>query len=235
MNKKILVMVALFAMLVVSACNEKKSPVLNETVNSKNITQVSEKITSDAVISNEELNLFVGGLNRLITTDAEYEGKSVGEIIELQKTFLRENLNKQVDDAMLRIAISANHEFKFDGMIPYDTLDISRNYFRYTVTNPTDKEMTNVEGALTFYNVQGTLVKNYPLKSSLLMKEGETIKPGESRTFNMPFENDPKSPRDQTMRNQFKNLRSVWRAVTVEFSDGTKLTTTPPEKEKNAE
>jgi hypothetical protein len=200
---------------------------MNEVVNKGNIVQIGEKVAADEIISPEDINLFVGGLNRMITEKAEYSGKTVGEIIDMQKAFTRENLGESVKSGMVRIALNANHEFKLDGIIPYDTLDTYVTYFRYTLTNTSDKDIKNLNGSLAFYNQAGTLVKNYPLKTEVVLKD-EVIKAGESKTLNMPFNYDPESPRDVTIRNQFQQLRPVWQATLIEFTDGETISVQKP-------
>jgi hypothetical protein len=235
MKLKSLLTLASFAVLTIvlaSCTTEQKSPVLGEQVTQQNILTVGEKIINDQAISNEEINLFANGLSRIVSGEEELTGQTVGEIIDGQKKFNRDNLNANLDKAMTRIALKANHEFILEGIIPYDTLETSINFIRYQLTNKSDKDIKNLIGSLAFY--QGNnLVKNYPLNASVALKD-EVLKPGETKTINLPFDHDPTKARDKAMREQFKYLRPVWQATEIVFTDGETISIAPKEEKKEA-
>ena len=221
--KKIINSILLLAVLViVSACNnEPKSPLLNEVVTTSNIVEVGDKVTTDELMTNDEINLFINGLNRMINTpECEFNGKSVGEIIELQEADARTKLQTSVGQLVNRLALNANHSFKLLNIFPYDTLESYNTVFKYEVTNKSDKNIKKIVGSLAFYNQANQLIKNYPLKSDFTLKAGEVIEAGGAKQFVLPFTHDPKSPRDMAIREQMSNLRPVWTPTSIEFEDG---------------
>jgi len=51
----------------------------------------------------------------------------------------------------------------------------------------------------------------------------ETIPVGKTIRFIIPYTHDKNNIRDEMMRNDIKNMRAVWIATMLEFSDGSQI------------
>ncbi len=206
--------------IIFMACGEKKAPTLSESITKDNMDQVIEKITKDEVQKPEDVRLFIDGLTRIAAEDKKgFEGKTVQEIIDAQRALILENEVISMNQRFIRMKLAMNHTFNFLGIVPQDNEKGSVNFIFFEITNKSDKDIKNLQGALQFYGGQ-TLVKNFPLIAKNVLKPGEVIKVGETKRLAIPFQNDPTSPRDKAVRENLKQLTKVWQPTLIEFTDG---------------
>lgn len=224
------------------ACGEKESPNLDETITKDNMDQVIEKLTKDESMKPEDVRMFIDGLTRIAAEDKKgFEGKTVEDIIDNQRALILENEVISMNQRFIRMKLAMNHKFGFLGIVPQDNDKGSINFIFFEITNKSNKDIKNIQGALQFYSGQ-TLVKNFPLVAKNVLK-GEVIKVGETKRLAIPFQNDPASPRDKAIRDNLKQLTKVWQPTLIEFTDGKvisieqapkpKLAKTPSNAKKN--
>jgi len=236
-----LFLMAAFA-IIFMACGEKKAPTLGETITKDNMDQVIEKVTKDEVQKPEDIRLFIDGLTRIAAEDKKgFEGKTVQQIIDSQRALILESEVISMNQRFIRMKLAMNHNFGFLGIVPQDNEKGSVNFIFFEITNKSNKDIKNIQGALQFYAGQ-TLVKNFPIVAKNVLN-GQVIKVGETKRLAIPFQNDPNSPRDKAIRENLKDLTKVWQPTLIEFSDGKvisieqapkpKLAKTPNQTKKN--
>jgi hypothetical protein len=220
--KILLILVGL--MLLINSCQQQSNPKLfSEKITKNNLMDIVKKIREDKSINKDDLEYFSNGITRIASAKRDsLIGKTVGEVIMLQKELIREQSAATLATQSTRVELVMNHEFKFIGLAPRDTAGVSYDLIVYEIKNISDKEMTNLQGAIQFYDKAGQIVKNYPLVTKNLM-QGINIKPGETKRFIYPFNHDAKNERDERIRNEFKDLRPIWIATMIEFADATKI------------
>jgi hypothetical protein len=211
-------------MFIINSCQQQSnSKLFSEKITKTNLMDIVKQIRDDKTINKDDLDYFSNGITRIASAKKDsLIGKTVGEVIALQKELIREQSAATLANQSARVELVMNHEFKFIGMAPRDTAGESYDLIVYELKNVSDKEITNLQGAIQFYDQSGQIVKNYPLITKNIM-QGKGLKPGESRRFIYPFNHDAKNERDQKMRNEFKDLRPVWIATMIEFVDGTNI------------
>jgi hypothetical protein len=220
--KILLILVGL--MFVINSCQQQSdSKLFSEKITKSNLVDVVKKIREDKLINKDDLDYFSAGITRIASAKPDsLIGKTVGEVIKLQRELIREQSAATLATQSARVELVMNHEFKFLGMAPRDTAGESYDLIVYEIKNISDKEITNLQGAIQFYDKAGQIVKNYPLITKNVML-GKNLKAGENRKFIYPFLHDAANERDQKIRNEFKDLRPVWIATKIEFADSTSI------------
>jgi len=209
--------------IIITSCGEQDAPVFSEKVDIKNIESLVDKVAKDEVIKAEDINHFMNGLTRMaLDTSLGIDGKTVGDIIEAQKAFIKENTGIALVNTGLKLQLALAHKMKFVGYVPKDTLGQSYTTMVFEVTNTTDKTINGIKGALQFYTQTNQLVKNYPIVTEKIYKD-IAIKPNETKQIRMPFIHDPANDRDQMIRTSLGTLKPVWVCTELVFSDGSKM------------
>lgn len=223
MKKSLTGLLIAFIALTVISCNESEPVVYKEKVTKTNFQQITEKISNDANISAEGIANFINGLTAMIIdTTVTFEDKTVGEIINFQVENSKKRAIAIMNTSAIKLELSINHNFQFLGYQPKDTLEQNFNYMVFAVANIAEKDIKNIEGILQFFNKSNQLIKQYPLKAKIALKD-QIIEVGKTVTLKLPFTHDPENQRDMIIRTQLGALRSVWQPTMIEFADGTSI------------
>jgi hypothetical protein len=200
-----------------AGCNPKKkqeSPLLSEKIDKQNPIELAQKMKEDEKVSREEMDLFTNAMARMSNTPDSLVGKTIGEIIDMQSKALRNASAQTLINTAKRTEMFLNHSFKYHGFKPAEEKGTPLNVLIFEIVNNSDKEISHIEGALSFYNKNNQLVKRFNLSTL----DGK-IPAGKSQKFQNPFKHDPENQRDVIFRNQ-KNLRGVWQPMEIKFADG---------------
>lgn len=225
------VLMILISLAILSSCqqNEKNPAVYKEIITKENLVELSEKLDKTSELDALDLQYFSAAISRLGVIDS-LAGKSVGEVIKLQKEFARNQAATALISTAPRIELILNHSFKYVGVAPKDDAGTPLNVIVYEVTNKSDKDMVDLQGGLQFVTPQGNkLVKVYPIKSQIAIEKNGAIKPGETRRLLLPFDHSNSSVRDSLVRN-LNTLKHLWQPVEITFADGTKISVKKDEK-----
>ena len=226
-------MLSLVLVLVLASCqpNKKESKNLKEIITKTNITELFKTLRDDKDFTSEDFELLTNGMTRLVTLSVDsLLGKSVGQVIQIQKDFRREQTAASAANQATTVELVLNHDFKYIGIKPteVETKDNSMkdvDFIVYEITNKSEKEIAELQGVLRFMDQNNQLVKVYPILSSKILK-GESIKPGETKRIAHPFDHDVNNPRDEKIRNDHANLRPIWICTKIEFKDGSTISVT---------
>jgi len=227
------IVVFLITVLIFAGCqpSAKESKLVSEVVTKTNITDLFKKLRDDKDFTAQDFETFTNGMTRLVTLSVDsLMGKSVSQVMTLQKEFEREQIASTAANQATKVELVLNHEFKYVGMKPtqIDNTDNTKkevDFMVYEVTNKSEKEISNIQGMLQFMDQNNQLVKVYPIVSSKVMKD-EVIKPGETKRIAHPFDHDIANVRDEKIRNEHANLRPIWICTMIEFKDGSKISVT---------
>lgn len=215
--RHLIIALSITAFLLISCSKPEfsNSPVMQEKITLQNISDLAQKVKAEPTFSKEEIELFANGLIRYAPTKDSLIGKSVLEVIKMQKDFVRSQSNLFLERSASRVDLAVNHKFHYIGLQPNDSEQQMIDIIVFEITNTSDKDIRNLQGVLQFFTQDNQLVKIYNLKMEKALKPGETEKLGN------PFLHDKASNRDQIIRNS-TNLKAIWNPTLIEFADGTK-------------
>lgn len=212
------------AISIITSCGDQKpkSQYLNEKITKNNLYDISQKISEENKMTREDIQLLTGAVNRLGVNADSIVGKSIGELINLQNDFLRQQEFKQMISILAKAEIIANHTIKYIGMKPLDTLGNSYDYLVFEITNNSEKSIKDLTGQFRFLDANGTIIKAYPIELAKVMTSPNELKPKETRRFVYPFFHDKSNQRDSIVRST-KGLQVVWFPAIMEYTDKTKI------------
>lgn len=219
--------------IAISACKNDKNAINSEVANKKitihNLQEIAEQVANDPNFSQENMELFINALTRLGAEKDSIVDKTVVELIENQRKFLRERTAEATINSCSRIALFINHKFEYIGISFNDTNESRKiNEIIFDVTNISDKEIKKVEGELQFYLPRGELVKVFTISTATPIPASKDTN---GVRFSMPFYHDGNSERDKIIR-ESRELSAVWTPTAIEFSDGSKMIDLTKQKEK---
>ena len=170
-------------------------------------------------LSNEDAELFINAITRVGNHKDSIVGKTILELINNQKQFVRERTNDILRNSGARISLFLNHKFEYIG-IQFEDSDSKNkiNNIVFEIQNTSDKPIKKIEGRLQFYTPNGELIKLYSLVTATEVPANSD----KATRFVMPFKHDESSNRDQIIRNS-RNLSAIWTPTSIEFSDGSKI------------
>lgn len=207
-----------FAM-VIFACSEKKSSLLNETVQKDNLVEISDKIAEDKDMTREQINFLSAGLDRMSRFQDSVVGKTVGEIIEAQKKYVHELSARELKINATQAQIAFTHGFKFNKLIKVDNDTMQANVFTFALSNNADKSIKNVQGLMNIVNSRNQVLEKYQINVTKVFKPGESID-----VQTVPYAHNPQNMNHLLIRRAKdrygKSLRSIWQPLHVEFEDG---------------
>lgn len=209
-----------------ASCNQGEkldAQIYDQKFTKDNVQELLDKVTNDKSISREKMDILTAGITRLSSMNRDtIIGKSLNEVINIEEDFLKQRSIATLNTQGVKVNLVLNHEFKFVGLMPRDTLDKSFNIIVIEITNNGKSEMANMQGNLQFYDPNGQVVKSYPItiKNAL---NGEKIAAGTKKRVAIPYTHDKNNLRDEMMRNDIKNMRAIWVATMIEWADGSQI------------
>jgi len=183
-----------------------------------NFTEIINQVKHDPTISQEYLTLFSNGIARIGARIDSLEGKTVGNIIELQKEFLRKSAMTQ----MLNTSMNINHGFGLIGWEPTTDADKKFDKFKYAIQNKSNKNIQIIEGLLKFYTTNNQLIRIFPIKID------QNIGVDSTQQFESIFAYDSTNRSALLLRrlmtNKSGNALPVWQPTFIQFGDGSIIT-----------
>ena len=201
-------------------CGNNESKLLEQTITKTNLPEIIANLKNENVMDSEDIMLFSNAIGRLSNIKVDsLNGKTVQQVIEIQKEFLRENSFKQLAITGTRVAMNMNYEIKYLGLqILKDSVSNAEgNTILYEIKNNYDKAIKKVSGFMQFYNQQNQIIKQFELDNP------EQIPANGSLQFYKAFAHDRKEVRDSLVRYHNAELIVRWQPQYLEFTDGTKL------------
>ncbi|HRP02130.1 MAG TPA: hypothetical protein PLE30_05715 [Candidatus Kapabacteria bacterium] len=222
---RLLIIIALPILFI--ACNKQEdsldSKIYDQKFTAENIQDLIKQVANDKGISREKMDILTAGITRLAALKRDtIVGKTLNDVIKIEEDFLRQRSIATLNAQGVKVNLVHNHEFKFVGLMPRDTMDKSFNLLVIEITNKGKKEMTNIQGTLQFFEPSGQVVKSYPIAIKNALK-GAKIASGETKRLVIPYSNDKNNVRDVMMRNDIKNMSAVWVASMIEWADGSQI------------
>jgi hypothetical protein len=216
----------LFAFVVFSfvatlwSCNDGGSKLLDQTITKTNLPEIVNSLKSENTMSFDDIALFSNAVGRLSNIKIDtLIGKSVKEVIEMQKEFLKENNFEQLSITTARVAMNMNYEIKYLGLqVVKDTIKGDEgNNILYEIKNRQGQAIKKFSGFLQYFNQQNQLIKQFELDNP------EVIPANGSLQFYKVFKHDPAQIRDSLVRYHSNEMIVRWQPQYLEFSDGTKF------------
>lgn len=219
--KNYLILLAAMMLFCLNACNSSDErsyqSLVSEKITNENLNRLASK-ASQSEMSNSDKNLFAAGLMRYANNPDSLIGKTINDVIAKQQEYESEIAQRNVDEAAARLALFMNHSFKYLG-VKYDDTNPAqkKNKLVFQVTNKSNKDIAHIFGTLTFYALDGTMIKMYDLGTGggIISHNGKAI------IFEQSFLHDD-SFRDSLVRYS-KELRAVWTPSIIQFVDSSKL------------
>ena len=208
----------IFSFLVVG-CGKKNSTKLgNEVLKNDNIVEVVTKIKDENTMSKEDIDMFVAGLARMQESGDTIQNKTVTQIVDLQKEFLRKASMTGLLSTASRIQMNLNLSVKFTQKLKIDNDTVQGDGLEFVMTNLSKTDITGIKGAIRVVNQQGALVKIRPINFDKIL-----LKAGESKTQREVWPHNAENQYDVALR-ETKDLTAVWVVESITFSDGKKYT-----------
>ena len=222
--KFILILTAVVSLIFVSCQRNEADPqIFSEKITKENLISLVKQVSEDKTVSKEKMDLVTTGITRLATLKRDTVlGMTFSQIRQIQEEFIREQSAATLRAQGARVDLVLNHEFKFLGLIPRDTNGKSFNILAIEFKNTSEKEITNIQGSLQFFDQNNQIVKNFPIIAKNVLN-GQKIPAGKELRLAYPFNHEPNNVRDAMMRDDIKSMRSVWVATMIEFADGTQI------------
>ena len=212
-----LISLCIVAIVIFNGCDNKQtlnSEIANQVITKSNLADLSLEMQKNA--SNEDIEYFVNAITRLGNTTDSIVGKTIKQLIEEQKNYYRNELEKTLIGSGARISLFLNHKFVYRGI---QFLDDDPKQFKnnvvFEITNTSERDIKRVEGHLSFYDPDGNLIRVFSLAT------GTVIPPtGDDKAlvFTMPFIHNPNT--DDTLIRTRKDFRAIWTPSIIEFTDG---------------
>lgn len=207
-----------------SSCSNKgQSGILKEVITKDNFVNIVQNMKNDKSLSIEELDLFEKGLARYGANVDSLIGKSVGQVIELQRNYIKDyQLNTLLAQAN-NLSIHMNLSFIYIGVQKDDKDTMKSNILHFDVKNKSNEAIKRVEGNFEFYDMRNEIVKRYPILIDI------ELKPGVEQQITESYQYEPTNPRDTTIRSQFVRLQAFWKPTLLEFDNGKKYVVNYPQ------
>lgn len=226
LQKTIFILIISLSLLLIISCNQEEqldSSIYEQKITKDNLNDLIKKVSLDKSISNSNMDYITTGITRLTSLKSDtIIGKSLKDIINVEKEFAKEQSSATLLTQTTKVNLVLNHEFKFAGLIPRDTMGKTLNLIIIDVTNKGSKEMKDIQGNLQFFDQNGQIIKSYPIEIKQILN-GKNIPVGKSQQIVIPYTHDNTNVRDEMIRNDLKSMRAVWVANVIEWTDGTKL------------
>lgn len=239
--KAVAALLTLAVLVVTSACSNPK----NLRITDQNKETFMEEIKNSKKLTVEEVGLLQGylmrygvieGLKGLTGGENELplEGKTVGELIELQRKWAEETKaeearqKKLAEEAKAREEALAAELRKCITLAVWDKGFVDSDYRRglyqdlltYSITyeNNSPKDIRAFQGTVVFQDLFGDRVNSFGLKITDPIKSGEKAQWKGTTAFNQ-FDKEDTRLRDA----ELKDLKVVWMPERIIFADGTSI------------
>ncbi len=215
----VLIISGLFGtLLLISSCTKvDNSPIKSEIFNTTNIPDIIDKMKIDKALKNEDIEMFSASLARNSMTLDSLNGKTIGQIIDAQRDFLRESSVS----GLVTTAVQVSHGFKYLGWQSKDEGDKKFNVFGFAIQNKSKQDIKHVVGLLKFVDETNQMIRGFRINVT------QEIKANTLSQFNSTFPFDEKNQNDIKLRDMLDkkvpNLYAGWQPTLIEYSNGKKL------------
>lgn len=199
-----------------------------------NKDQIIEKVKKSRDLTGEEVALLMAALLRSSLSGKDFEGKTVGQIIEEQRKLAVEQESKEkeakrlAEEALRKEAQVAAELSKYLMVTPFKKSFLKSDYrsgnYEDTITigfvfeNKGDKDIRAFKGTTVFKNLFGDKIKEIPL----IYDQG--IKSGEKKNWYGSLKYNQFMSEDQKLRNtELENMKFEWKSKAIMFKDGSKI------------
>lgn len=182
-----------------------------------NFVEIINKIKEDPTMTREQLTLFTNGIARMGTQTDSLVGKTVGEIIQLQKDYLR----RSALTSMLSTSMNIHHGFGLLGWEPVEQEGKQFDVFKYAIQNKSDKNLEVVEGLLKFYTNNNQLIRIYPIRVEQSIGVDSTQQ--FESTFRYDSTNKSANMLRRLMTSETGRAIPIWQPTLIKLGDGSSI------------
>jgi hypothetical protein len=192
---------------------------MKEVISRENITDIAAKMLKDESVTNDDMDNFSNGIAKFSMLNGDtLIGKTVGEVIDMQKESIKESSKNSLLLASTKSELVLSHKFKLIQFGKKDSADQKTNIISFKITNLTDKNILNLQGYLNILNQQNQILKKFPINIKKPIEAGQSYD-----LYTPPYVHDDSNENDRALRIEGNVLRPAWQAVLVEFEGGRKL------------
>jgi hypothetical protein len=221
------IVVVLFIFLIsFDSCSDKgSSGIKKEVITKDDFVEIIQKMQNDKALTIEDLDLFTKGISRYGANFDSLMGKTVGQVIESERDFIKDYQLKTLLAQANNLSIHMNLYFKYIGVQKDDNDTLKKNILHFDVKNKSNVPIKRVEGKLEFYDMLNQIVKWFPISIDL------ELKPDVQERITQVYKYEQKNPRDTTIRSPYVRLQAIWKPTLLEFKNGKKFEVHYPENE----
>ena len=223
LSKMSIVLTLAFAILFSGCSKQGASKLSNEVINAGNLTEIITKIKDENTMAKEDIELLTNGIIRLGSVKDSIYGKKVGQIIDLQKEYIRKASFNSLYSSAAQIEMNLNLTIKFIQKLKLEKDTINADGIEFQMTNNTDKEIVGISGAIRLINDRNELFGVRPIKYDKM-----NLKPGAQFKQQEMWPHIATNPTHVAFRNE-ANITPVWVAETITYADGKVLSINPPQ------
>lgn len=214
-TKNMLILIIAVSIVLVSC--SKDSALKNEVYNSANLADLIEKISNDKSFKKEDVEMLSAGIARYGNTPDSINGKKIGDIIDGQTAFLRENSVS----GLINTGITTSLGFKYLGWQLQGEGATKSNVFGFILQNRTKSDFKRVVGLMKFVNENNVLIRGFRINVTQPIKSG--VASQFSSSFAIDAKNDNDSKLVELLSTKAPNLYVTWQPELIEFADGKKI------------
>ena len=219
--KKLFVPIIIAAIVVLTACNP-----LNKKYSDKNFADDAKAIVDSKKLSEEDTKMLAGYIVFSKMGNINLEGKTYADILSDAKKMKADQEAKEAKEKKEEMEKKAKLTAALTAALNVTLLDKGTHTKKYTdyldfkiaIENKSGKEIKSINGTLEITNLSGTSLKTIFVIKDYDIQAGETIKDAYSLDYE-EFDAQAKEVKAADL----KNLKAIWTAKGVVFSDGTKL------------
>lgn len=220
--KKYLLFASLIALILVSCDSKKESPLLDEKLNDRNLYELGQKISEDALIDLFDLRYYQKGIVNFVLNKDSLTDLTVRKVIDMQKEREHLLITNELLTASKNLEFNLNLGFKLAKLSPADNDEARMNVITYQFFNKSGQDIVHVKGMVKILDrASNTLIKQFPVDFT------DVVPADKGLQKNMPYVHDDSNQRDQIIRNPQSLLKFEWYPELVEFADGTKIESVP--------
>lgn len=215
--KKLLFALALSFSLFSCEFDEYSAPIFEEKFTESNIMELCEKVKAEKDLTAETITYFSNGIQRLSFVKDSLLGKSVKDVIESEKEYVKEFARNQMMSTAGIALLKLQTENSFYGVTKAEDVekrDYNRLYFLFK--NNSNKAIDKISGEmLFFYRPEGAKEQTQLQPINFEYTEGISGSGVDTVIFNQPF--DPNNQIAVMLRNEASRISGVLNIRNVEF------------------